>query len=240
MGIRFNCPHCNRALNVKSAQAGLDGVCPACRQVVRIPDPAFVGLDVVASFQEESARDESDDNQDTAEGLDPVARQESEQLDIEIAPAEVVPNRNKGRFKLPEPEEARENFSLDKPTQNLGAEDPILEAPHLIWYYRNKEQGERGPLKSKAMQHELSHGGISPDGFVWREDWETWLPAAKVFPDLFVNSVAKASIAGNKVSLLSKIMLWLNRNPRYLRMLIVVICILLLAMIVAAIWLVIR
>lgn len=240
MGIRFNCPHCNRALNVKAAQAGLDGICPTCRQVVKIPDPAFVGVDVVDSFQHESTQSDSDDNQDTAEGLDPVTRQESEQLEIDIGSPGSVPHRSKGRFRVPDNEENRENFVLDKPTQNLGAGDPILDAPNLIWYYRNKEQGEKGPLKSKAMVAELKQGKISQQTLVWREDWEAWLPAAKVFPQLIVNSDANSTAVSGKVSSFSKVMLWINNNPRYLNQLILLICILLLAMIATAIWLVIR
>ncbi|MEM7782807.1 MAG: DUF4339 domain-containing protein, partial [Planctomycetota bacterium] len=62
--------------------------------------------------------------------------------------------------------------------------DPIAEAPKKIWYFRNKNIGERGPLKAKAMRHHLKKGDVDIGCVVWREDWEDWLPAEDVFPEL--------------------------------------------------------
>jgi DNA-directed RNA polymerase subunit RPC12/RpoP len=40
MDIKFNCPHCNRNLKVKSEAAGRKAKCPSCSQVVAVPvDP---------------------------------------------------------------------------------------------------------------------------------------------------------------------------------------------------------
>ncbi len=40
MAIKFNCPHCRRALNVKDHLAGKKAACPACKKVLTIPQPA--------------------------------------------------------------------------------------------------------------------------------------------------------------------------------------------------------
>jgi len=77
-------------------------------------------------------------------------------------------------------------FILDKPAppETLGKVDPIEEAPKRVWYFRSKELGEKGPLKAKAMREHLDKGDVKVGCIVWREDWEDWLPAEKVFPTL--------------------------------------------------------
>src|SRR5947209_1257075 len=37
MAIKFNCPHCGKALNVKDNLAGKKGPCPACKKVLTVP-----------------------------------------------------------------------------------------------------------------------------------------------------------------------------------------------------------
>lgn len=59
MSIKFSCPHCSKALNVKDSLAGRKAQCPGCKQVMRIPNPqgAPAGPDVealaAAAFSEE-------------------------------------------------------------------------------------------------------------------------------------------------------------------------------------------
>jgi hypothetical protein len=40
MAIKFNCPHCQRALSVKDHLAGKRAACPSCKQVLVIPAPS--------------------------------------------------------------------------------------------------------------------------------------------------------------------------------------------------------
>jgi hypothetical protein len=185
-----------------------------------------------------SSQEETDDQQITTEGLDPISRQESEQLDIDPGISDSVPSRTNRRFRISETQE-RANFDLDKPTQNFQKNDPLRDAPNLIWYYRNKDQRERGPLKVKAIQTELSEGKILPGSLVWREDWHAWLPVEQVFPSLFPPTVTTDvhEPEGHAV-----MVPWtfdqLKKNPRYLRWLILLVGIVLTSLIATAAWLV--
>jgi hypothetical protein len=39
MAIKFNCPHCNKAFNVKDALAGKKAACTGCKKIIVIPKP---------------------------------------------------------------------------------------------------------------------------------------------------------------------------------------------------------
>ncbi len=79
-----------------------------------------------------------------------------------------------------------DSFLLDKPEPppTLGKVDPIAEAPRKVWYFRSKSLGEKGPLKGREIQSHLDNGDIEVGCLVWREDWEDWQPAERVFPSL--------------------------------------------------------
>lgn len=52
MGIKFACPHCGTALNVKNELAGKRGRCPQCQQKIEIPkedSPSSGAVDVAAA-----------------------------------------------------------------------------------------------------------------------------------------------------------------------------------------------
>jgi uncharacterized Zn finger protein (UPF0148 family) len=38
--MRFSCPHCGKALNVKDEYAGKKAKCPGCRNLIRVPAAA--------------------------------------------------------------------------------------------------------------------------------------------------------------------------------------------------------
>jgi hypothetical protein len=44
MGIRFQCEHCQHALNLKSDLAGKKGICPKCKGKIRIPLESAVSV----------------------------------------------------------------------------------------------------------------------------------------------------------------------------------------------------
>lgn len=48
MSIKFNCPHCQKLLNVKDELAGKRASCPACKKVLTIPAPVAQAVDVEA------------------------------------------------------------------------------------------------------------------------------------------------------------------------------------------------
>ena len=79
-----------------------------------------------------------------------------------------------------------EAFMLDKPQlpPSMGKVDPILQAPKQIWYLRNKQLGEIGPLRGRLMQKRLDAGEVTIGSLVWRGDWDGWIPAESVFPSL--------------------------------------------------------
>jgi hypothetical protein len=187
MGIRFNCPHCRRALNVKAAQAGLEGLCPYCRGIVTIMADPGLSMASENSLSDQLNEIENEDDQITHEGLLNKSQDESESLltDLPI-PETSGPSKTSRRFRMSPEEEIKSAFMLDKPASIsiVEASDPISEAPHLIWYYRAKNQKERGPLKAKLIREELEVGNILPGSLVWREDWETWKPAESVFEQL--------------------------------------------------------
>jgi hypothetical protein len=172
---------------VKASQSGLDALCPFCREILTIvADPTAASPDPVhaANLSEET---DNTDSQVTQYGLNPSSSEQSVSLLTDFGLPEPIeeakPNR---RFRTTPAEEGKSDFTLDRPAlrSRTGKTDPIADAPDLIWYYRLKNHAERGPLKAKTMLAELQSGKISPGSIVWREDWETWLPAEHVFPQL--------------------------------------------------------
>ena len=42
MLIKFNCPHCQKALQVESAFEGKPGICPKCKKEIIVPEKGTV------------------------------------------------------------------------------------------------------------------------------------------------------------------------------------------------------
>ncbi len=187
MGIRFICIHCHKHLNVKASQAGQVGECPHCRESIQVPASS-------ADSMAEQANSESEtinavfhvDRQITQAGLSTSIHLESESaLDQFSIP--YSPSAQTASTSQPTPiVDPANTFLLDKPRlpSTLGKVDPIAQAPRKIWYFRSKQLGEKGPLKAKQMQERLDNGDVTIGCIVWREDWEDWQPAERVFPAL--------------------------------------------------------
>ena len=187
MGIRFFCPNCQTRLNVKSSQAGGAGVCPDCGATLDVPEesvlPGQPKTPGERFYTEEKNPPEGSskligfDAQDTIVG--DLAGEEAIGS-IQVPPEALSPvfataqSSNSGIFLLDRP----------SPSPDFGKVDPILAAPDKVWYYRNKEIGERGPLKSKVMQQHVKSGDVSAGSMVWREDWEDWAAAEDAFPQI--------------------------------------------------------
>ncbi len=197
MGIRFLCQHCEKRLNVKATQAGQEGQCPHCLGRVTVPDISSMPNAPDKEFrvpQHDRRKNVPDDSAIALHSVD-------EQITMDGIPAE-----NRHLEDLPKPKRAddaltdfdsarepAEVFTLDKPQlpATIGKIDPIAEAPTRVWYFRSREWGEKGPLKGKAMQEYLDRGEVKIGCIVWREDWNDWLPAERVFPSLVAEAKEK-------------------------------------------------
>lgn len=197
MGIRFLCHNCERRLNVKATQAGEHGQCPHCHITVLVPQESTIPTSLQKAKQQrrgerravgvDSAVDLFDaDEQITLDGPLPGGSMP----DYTEIPIEVPAKIDSTPYFLDElsdpAEESSELFMLDKPQlpNSLGKVDPIAAAPNRIWYFRSKTLGEFGPLKGSAMQQFLDEGELSVGCIVWRDDWNDWMKAEKVFPTL--------------------------------------------------------
>jgi hypothetical protein len=186
MGIRFICQNCQERLNVKSTQAGQKGECPYCKNIITVPTDSSKSSADLANEENVTVDSPLDiDSQILDAGLSgSIALESAEGLEafsIPFTPQKVgAKDAGKDRVK------AADSFLLDKPEPptTLGKIDPIAEAPRKVWYFRSKALGEKGPLKGREMQAHLDKGDVKIGCIVWREDWEDWQPAERVFPPL--------------------------------------------------------
>lgn len=209
MGIRFSCRHCKKSLNVKETQAGLSGFCPFCQGVIEVPPQTSESLssqpspfaalpakpDLNRSFWSDtrdvsSAKTDSDnilqrpDIQETIDGIDRnKVGLSAYSDDLDILLDQPSPTINEPQENLSDSGGA---FLLEKPAMpmDFNDNDPIAEAPDRVWYYRNKDTTEKGPLKPKKMIQAITSKRVTIGSLVWRDDWEVWLPAERVFPHL--------------------------------------------------------
>ena len=190
MGIRFLCHNCQKRLNVKSTQAGTEGQCPRCKQLILVPLQSSIASTLEKENQAQRSKDQvltddrsvdllDIDDQPTIEGL-AAGRKQVETIDLSDV------NKNDSIDFSDDDDSSHELFMLDKPTPppTFGKIDPIAEAPDRVWYFRSREMGEKGPLKAKAMQEHLDRGDVTVGCTVWREDWEDWTKAELAFPKL--------------------------------------------------------
>ena len=86
-------------------------------------------------------------------------------------------------YEEAESAEEAESFLLAKPAVKING-DPLKSDPDLVWYLRHKRLGEKGPLKARQVEAMLESGQLRAGFIVWREDWNDWVPAEKIFPQL--------------------------------------------------------
>jgi len=195
MGIRFLCHHCEKRLNVKQAQAGSEGLCPHCNQTIHVPSKSTIPSTIEKRKHQERNRQRVNsiqtkspiglhavDEQVTMEGLPAEKRKRN----VKTAATQAKPTESDAMLTFDSNDDSSELFMLTKPNlpDSFGKIDPIAESPDRIWYFRSHELGERGPLKGKAMQKYLDSGDVNVGCVVWRDDWEDWIEAEKVFPSL--------------------------------------------------------
>lgn len=186
MGIRFICEHCQERLNVKSTQAGQKGECPHCQNIITVPSDSTKSNADLANEENVTIDSPLDiDSQILDAGLSGSIALESDEAQQALSvpfSSQIIAAKAEGKEHFA----AADSFLLDKPEPptTLGKVDPIAEAPRKVWYFRSKALGEKGPLKGREMQDHLDRGDVSVGCIVWREDWEDWQPAERVFPSL--------------------------------------------------------
>ncbi|MDX1962917.1 MAG: DUF4339 domain-containing protein [Pirellulales bacterium] len=62
--------------------------------------------------------------------------------------------------------------------------DPLAENPQAQWYVRHATGQQFGPALGTLLVKWLQEGRIPPDALLWREGWNEWQAAPRVFPQL--------------------------------------------------------
>jgi len=155
MGIRFFCPNGHK-LNVKDFQAGRKGYCPYCGVKLRIP---FSSTRFSSRF------------------LSRKSRQRKKGILNDVLPEEID-------APPPTPEDVAPFASASssagaEPAEGFDA--PLVEAGDVVWYVRPPSGGQYGPADAELMREWLIEGRVGAHAFVWREGWDDWREAGKVF-----------------------------------------------------------
>ena len=166
MGIRFNCPHCDSPLNIKSHLAGLRGFCPDCEQKIRVPTST------------ELARSRSGLSEDHFEAQPALTEGYADSSQILEQASDLSGLSSTGVFGT-------------QGAPALGV-DPIGESPASNWYVRPPTGGEFGPADGHLMQQWLTEGRVGSNALVWREGWRDWHVALSVFPFLNETDLGRA------------------------------------------------
>ncbi|MBL8826168.1 MAG: DUF4339 domain-containing protein [Planctomycetaceae bacterium] len=157
MGIRFNCQHCGRRMNVKDHLAGKRGICPSCGGKFDIPLTSTTGSSTTPADGSSSVPGTP------IPGAEPAAF-EAELIE-EVTAAVVTP-------------------AVIAPIAST-LPDPIAEAPQLQWYIAPVGSTTQfGPAYGALFRSWIAEGRVAPDSMVWREGWTDWKPAASVLPQL--------------------------------------------------------
>ena len=188
MGIKFYCPQGHK-LHVKAFLGGKRGICPQCGSKVRIPteDPGLLDESSPNAFQNDPAAGA------TTETAFAQYQQPNIQGPREAPPTDLLATADTPTHPTKPLIENSSEPALDIPSKpqgehagsTIGPHSDILdEIPHAEWYVRPQTGGEFGPASNDVMRDWLSQGRVGPDSMVWRKDWDSWVQARDVFPDL--------------------------------------------------------
>jgi hypothetical protein len=187
MGIRFQCPYCQKKLNVKSFLAGKRGICPYCDRGLQIPLESEAG-NGKAPHPTESVEVRTIES-DSALAAQFAAEAFAEPLPIgggaaasSAGPAS--PAESPAATSSASRSAAETSSAGAASTPGSAKSDPIDENPEAVWYVRPPSGGQFGPAKGDVMRTWLAEGRVSPDALVWREGWADWQEAEPVFPSL--------------------------------------------------------
>lgn len=184
MGIKFTCPACGGALNVKSELAGKRGRCPKCQAKINIPHEDAASGPAVAAPSAAPPDASPGPVLVAAVSGNPVESAESQPA--ASAPPAATSEFVAGQSDMP---------AAPQPIAVGGAVDPIVEAPTLQWYaVPPGAASQYGPASGEEFRSWMQEGRITADALVWRQDWADWKRAGTVFPQLESPPVAGAAV----------------------------------------------
>lgn len=116
------------------------------------------------------------------------------------------------------PESSRpldDKFRLGAPGTEVRPDyvDPILEAPHRVWHIRDTADRQSGPFSGKQLRRKIDSGRVKPEHSVCREDWEDWMSASEVFPEIGM-AMSAIPLASDRVFTDSNYQISSDLNPK--------------------------
>jgi hypothetical protein len=211
-GKRGVCPDCGASVDIpmqsdaravskkKAAKGGSDEDGAKATAVLERPEPDQAEIDISLPVPQRPSHDDF--------ALPPSLESPPAALPPAVLPAATTVSTPQYAFETVRPAPSSNGVPLPAVTASSGAAvaapvlavpapavpDPIAEAPMAIWYVRPAAGGQYGPARGDVMRKWLGEGRVTIDSLVWREDWQDWRPAAKVFPDLGAKGTAAADI----------------------------------------------
>jgi hypothetical protein len=162
MGIRFYCPNGHK-LNVKENLAGKRGLCPHCGVKLLIP--------------QKSTRPSSQEEREQQQRLAANAGGNPNDFDVFIddqGTAEVA-------ISFSESSNAANATTASVGSSALAA---TFDDPSVVWYVQLADGQRFGPATLAIMRTWVNERRIGPDMLVWREGWQDWIEARRVFPEI--------------------------------------------------------
>lgn len=168
MGIRFFCPN-GHSLNVKSELAGKIGFCPKCNVRMLIP------MESTRASGERINKDKR--NLAKACPIEPSDDSNNQK------------NQGKSEFSVSPVEDIIRQVTdsgaeYEDFDSNNSSSDMLFDNPKLLWYARTQDGQEYGPATGDVFKEWIKQRRIGPLMPVWRQDWENWQEAGKVFPEI--------------------------------------------------------
>jgi uncharacterized protein DUF4339 len=206
MGIKFTCPHCNTALNVKSELGGKRGRCPSCQQKIEIPTESKAGAAAPTAAATQpgpsapsvaAPRAGAESSAGTPAAFSPPT--ESPAADhLESFPALQTTTGQPGGQQagaqaapaaqtaaVTQPAAAAQPAAGIQPAVGTAPVDAISESPQLQWYVMPPgATSQYGPAVGEEFRAWIKEGRVTADTLIWRQDWPEWKPAGMVFPEL--------------------------------------------------------
>jgi hypothetical protein len=185
MAIRFQCETCNRPINVKREMAGHRGICPHCNREVPIPHESRMTDDAwrsarVSWFSDHPSASSSNSRLSGIGGA-VTAGSAATSVQVNSQSAAKFLSQNFGPV-------ATDSNPIPKPLVGPAdmPQDPFAESPDAMWYVRPSSGGQFGPASANLFRQWMGEGRVSGDSWIWRQGWEDWQPAFRLFPNLAV------------------------------------------------------
>jgi hypothetical protein len=213
MGVKFTCPHCNSALNVKAELAGKRGRCPRCNEKISIPADSDDAKAVVTVVEQATVASGAKWTDGPVPVKAPVSIRATAPAK-QVAPAKQAPSNSKAAVVASAPAQSLQPSeqsgrgaqevapSATAPPTPGPTPDPISDAPQLQWYVVPPgASSQYGPAAGEAFRAWIQEGRVTAESLVWRQDWPEWKRAGSVFPELDPAQRPVASTAGPGVAI---------------------------------------